>query len=213
MDSDNYEYRDEYVNEDEYDNDQYRDEYDNEDNLDEYKTPDEDYFDKEEKDENDGYDNEDIVGQDDSYIDTGAEWRDFGDGEPSKSRVGQARSLDIDEDLSTIISDERFKKFGQMNKTPEDIFKTLIRDTISKYNVSKDIYEDSLRVMQLINKHNKRLKYRNPQAVVFALLVFTDRNIDKKKLDKIYEEKAKHENMKKIDLLRYAFFIENLRKL
>lgn len=208
MDSDN-EDRDEYFNDDEY---QDRDEYEEDDNLDEYKTPsDEDYFDKEGDDNLDS----DIIAEDDSFIDTGAEWRDFADGGPSKSRVGQARAIDIDEDLGTIIADDKFKRFERISRTPEDIFRSLAMDTISKYNISKDenIYNDALRIMQIINKHNKRLKYRNPRTIVFALLVFTDRKIDKKKLDKVYDEKAKHENMTKIDLLRYAFFIENLRKL
>lgn len=195
----------EYVNEE--DEDYNEDQYEEEQDLDQYKSPGDDI--------NFNEDDENIYAED-SYIDTGAEWRDFSDsGDASKSRVGMARALDIDEDLSTLIEGDKFKKFNQMSRTPEDIFKTIVLDTISSYNISKDenIYDDSMRIMQLINKHNKRLKYRNPKAIVFALLVFSDRKIDKKKLDKVYDEKAKHEHMTKIDLLRYVFFIENLRKL
>lgn len=189
---------------DEYDDDYRQDEYDDED-FGEYKTPtDEDY---------EKYDEDDIVAEDDSRIDTGAEWRDFADGGPSKSRVGMARAADIDEDLGTMVLDKRFQKIERMTRTPEDIFRAIAMDTVNRYGLSKDNYDDALRIMQLINKHNKRLKYKSPRAIVFAILVFTDKKIDKTKLNKIYEEKAKNEHMSKMDLLRYALFIQNLRKL
>lgn len=198
----------EYEREDEFVDD--RDDYgeEDEDDLADYKTPtDEDL-------EALGINHEDeYEAEDDSRIDMGAEWRDFADGGASKSRVGMARAIDIDEDLGTMIVDERFKKMERMARTPEDIFRALAMDTATKYNLSKENYDDAIRVMQLINKHNKRLKYKSPRAIMFALLVFTNTTIDRAKLDKIYNDKAKHENMTKMDLLRYAIFIQTLRKL
>ena len=205
-----YEEYDRYEDELVYDEGDYdKDEYDDEENLDEYKTPTDEDFDALGK----AAESDDFVPEEDYRIDTGAEWRDFSDGGPTKSRVGMARAADIDEDLGTLIVDEKFKKLERMSRTPEDIFRAIAMDTATKYGLGKDVYEDSLRVMQLINKHNKRVKYRNPRAIMFAILVFTNGKIDKKKLDKVYEDKAVHEKMTKIDLLRYAFFIRDLRKL
>jgi hypothetical protein len=189
-----------------------RDDYDSdeEDNLGEYGTPtDEEFKEYGEFDEEDGYIESDEL----SRIDTGAEWRNFEEGY-DKSRVGIAREIDIDEDLGTMIVDERFKKIEQMSRTPEDIFRSSVLKITQDYDLPKGIYEDSLRVMQLINKHKQKLKYKNPAAIVFALLVFeTSGKISRTKLEKVYKNMANKEQMTQVDLLRYAFFIQNLRKM
>lgn len=191
-----------------------KDDYEDEDgdDLDKYKTPtDEDLEILGSKGgKNDDYD----IEEDDGYgkIDTGAEWRDFADDGPSKSRVGMARATDIDEDLSTMVMDDRFNKLERISRTPEDIFRAITMDTVNKYNLSKGHYDDCIRIMQLINKQNKKLKYKNPKAIVFSLLIITDNKIDKSKLDKVYEDKAKHEKMSKLDLLRYCIFVIDLKK-
>lgn len=202
---DDYQYEDQTDEYDEYN------EYNDDDDIDNYKSPtDEDFQDLE---RNDDIDEQEDIMEDDSVIDTGAEWRDFADGGPSKSRVGMARAMDIEEDLGTMINDDRYKKLDRMTKTPEDIFRSIAMDVSLRYKLTKDNYEDGLRIMQLINKHDRKLKYKSPKAIMFAILVFTGDKIDKTKLEKIYKDKASHENMSKIDLLRYAFFIQTLRKL
>lgn len=201
-----------YYEDDFGDDDVYReyDEYDekdyDEDDIGEYKTPtDEDL-------EAYAIEEDEMGIRDDYRIDTGAEWRDF-EGDISKSRVGMARAVDVEDDLGTMIVDDKFKKLERMTRTPDDVFRMIAMDTVTKHGINKEVYDDALRIMQLINKHNKRLKYKSPKAIVLALLVFSGSSIDKNKLEKVYNDKVKQENMTKIDLLRYAMFIQNIRKL
>ena len=197
--------------------DDYFDEEPYEEDIEELDYADEDEYKsmERESDEVDDY----MIAEDISRLDTGAEWRDFRDsGDPSKSRVGMARPTDIDEDLGTMIVDEKFQKIGRMTKTPEDIFRAIVLKTVSTYRLDKWYENEASQVMQLINKHNMRLKYRSPQAIVLALLVFDGEKISKSKLEEVYKEKifvekAKHQVMSKLDLLRYALFIQHLRSL
>lgn len=179
-------------------------EYDDED-IEEYKTPIDD-LEYGGGDEDDGF-----VAEDDSRIDSGAEWRDYGDG-VSKSRVGIARAADIDEDLGTMMVDDKFKKMEQMSRTPEDMFRILARKIKERYNINDGVYDDSLRIMQYLNKQNRKLKFKNPAAIIFALLCIKDNKIVEKSIDEIYEEMAKHEKMNKTDLLRYIFFVQDVLK-
>jgi len=179
-------------------------EYD-EDDIGEYKTPTDDL-------EYGGGDDEDgFTADTDSRIDTGAEWNDYGDA-VSKSRVGIARAADIEEDLGTMMVDEKFKKMEQMSRTPEDIFRMISRKIKERYDIPEGVYDDSLRIMQYINKQNRKLKFKNPAAILFSLLCIKNDMIDKKQLDKVYDEMAKHEKMSKIDLLRYIFFVQDMLK-
>lgn len=178
--------------------------YDDEDDINEYKTPtgDDEYGDVGE--ESDGF----IV--DESRIDMGAEWNDYGDG-ISKSRVGIARAADIDEDLGTMV-DEKFKRMEQISRSPEDMFKILARKIKDKYDLSEGVYDDSLRIMQYTNKQNRKIKFKNPGAIIFALLCIKDNKIIDENIENIYETMAKHERMTKIDLLRYIFYVSDLLK-
>ena len=177
--------------------------YDEDDNLDEYKTPtgDEEYGGGEEEE---GF----IV--EESRIEMGAEWRDYGD-DISKSRVGIARAVDIEEDLGTMI-DEKFKRMEQISRSPEDMFKILARKIKDKYELSEGVYDDSLRIMQYTNKQNRKIKFKNPGAILFALLCIKDNKIIDENIETIYETMAKHERMTKIDLLRYIFYVNDLLK-
>ncbi|MDD4930610.1 MAG: hypothetical protein PHG66_00455 [Candidatus Colwellbacteria bacterium] len=179
-------------------------EYDDED-IEEYKTPVDDL------EYGDGGGDDEFVADTDSRIDTGAEWNDYGDG-ASKSRVGIARAADIDEDIGTMMVDEKFKKMEQMSRTPEDMFRILARKIKERYDISDGVYDDSLRIMQYLNKQNRKLKFKNPAAIIFALLCIKDTKIDNKSIDKIYDEMAKHEKMNKTDLLRYIFFVQDVLK-
>lgn len=151
-------------------------------------------------------------------INMGAEWREFSNDAESrkKSRVGQAREADIEEDFNTMIGGNGKlakiqERIDRQNKSPEDIFKTLVRRTIGKYNLPKGVENDAIRVMQNINKQNRKLKFKSPQAIVFALLVFNEkREIDKKELHKVHKDMAEQEKITLFDLLRYAFFVREL---
>lgn len=180
-------------------------EYADDDDLDEYKTPTDDL-------EYGGEDMDDeFVPDTGGRIDTGAEWNDYGDA-VSKSRVGIARAADIDEDLGTMMVDDKFKKMDQMSRTPEDIFRMLSRKIKERYDLSEGVYDDSLRIMQYLNRQNRKLKFKNPAAILFALLCIKDGKIVDKEIDKIYNEMAKHEKMNKTDLLRYIFFVQDVLK-
>ena len=139
--------------------------YDEDDNLDEYKTPtgDEEYGGGEEEE---GF----IV--EESRIDMGAEWRDYGD-DISKSRVGIARAVDIEEDLGTMI-DEKFKRMEQISRSPEDMFKILARKIKDKYELSEGVYDDSLRIMQYTNKQNRKIKFKNPGANLLRYIFYVN---------------------------------------
>jgi hypothetical protein len=181
-------------------------EYDEDDNIDDYESDDDGDFREEDADVVGGGD--DGFLPDDKYIDQGAEWRDFGDG-ANKSRVGEARPLDIIEDLTTVAGDDRFKKLEQMTKTPEDIFRIMSRNVIAKYrNKLSEYYNEGIRVMQFINARNRKLKFKNPAGILFALYCIKDGEISSGEyIDDVYETMAKNENMTKIDLLRYIFFV------
>lgn len=180
-------------------------EYDDDD-IGEYKTPVDDL-------EYGGGDDEDgfVPDNNDGRIDSGAEWNDYGDG-VSKSRVGIARAADIDEDLGTMMGDEKFKKMEQMSRTPEDMFRILARKIKERYDINDGVYDDSLRIMQYLNKQNRKIKFKNPAAIIFALLCIKDNKIVDKAIGKIYDEMAKHEKMNKTDLLRYIFFVQDVMK-
>ena len=150
-----------------------------------------------------------------SYISMEQEWRDFKDsGDASKSRVGIAHASDVDIGLSTIIEGRKESRLEQMLHTPEDNFRSIAMKTIKKFNLSNEIYTDSLRVMQMINLQNRRLKYISPQLVIFALLIIEEDKITLDLLKKynIFKESNIEEKTKnKIDILRYAFFIKELK--
>lgn len=175
-----------------------------EDDLGEYKSPEEGFYYGEEGEE-------EFVIESGSRIDTGAEWRDYGDG-VSKSRVGMAREMDIDEDLGTMMVDEKFKRMEMMSRTPMDMFRILARKIKEKYNISESVYTDSLRIAQNIEAENRGLKFKNPSAILFALLCMENKVIKAKNVEVIYEEMAKHEKMNKTDLLRYIFFVQEMFK-
>ncbi len=147
-----------------------------------------------------------------------AEWREFsGDQESRKrSRVGMARAVDIEESLGLEIGGggnlaKIQERIDRQNKTPEDIFKTLARKMIEKYHLPKETETDAARVMQRINSRNKKLKFKSPQAIVFALQTFDqDREIDKKKLKEVYETMANDEKISLFDLVRYARFVQDI---
>lgn len=192
-------------------------EYDDDDNLDNYGTPDGDYEDPDE--DRDPYEDdygEEPAEDDGQYIDTGFEGRIFDDTDRNNLRIGIARPVGIDDDLATG-GNEEFKHLENMMKTPEDIFKTISFNTVKKYNLNEELYNDSIRIMQLINLHTKKLKYINPSCIVFSLLLFdrdvkTDKEI-KKKLEDIYSKYSSDENITKIDIIRYYRFIKKLNKL
>ncbi len=149
-------------------------------------------------------------------INLGAEWREF-EGDKSKSRVGAARELDIDEDLRTDIMGggilaQKMKKMERMTRTPEDVFKIILTKTIKDHDLSNKYYNEALRVMQKINRQDKKLRFKNPKAIIFALIVLSEsgKNINKKVLKNVVEEHGMKENINEIDLLRYIFFIEKL---
>jgi hypothetical protein len=147
----------------------------------------------------------------DSYIDTGAEWRDFADGGASKSRVGMARRVDIvDEDLGTFIFDDKYKKLEKISRTPEDIYRVMTLDTVKKYNLPNELVSDSLRIMQYIKQYNKVLKFKSPKLVVLALTVIKENKLDIYSLNKIIE-KVSDEGITKMDIIRYVTFIQGLR--
>jgi len=181
--------------------DEYGHGYDyDDDDMDDYKSPtDEDFADDMDSD----------IIEDDSRIDMGAEWRNYGDG-VDPSRVGMARPTDIDEDLGTMIMDDKFKKMEQMSRTPEDMFRIIGQRIITRYDLSEDLFNEAQRIMQYINRQNRKLKFKNPAAIIFALLCIEDTNIIKDRIDKVYEEKAKHEKMSKSDFVRYLFFVHDL---
>jgi hypothetical protein len=130
-----------------------------------------------------------------------------------RERIGFFQERDIDEVPGTYVDGEKFNKFEIQNRTPEDIFRAIVNDTSRRYDISKQETNDSLRIMQKINSQNRNLKYKNPKAILFAILVFNIRGeIDKRLLERVYEEKAKNEDISKIDLLRYAFFVQEVRK-
>lgn len=173
-------------------------------NLDGYKTPPDNFVFGEEEFQ------DEFIPEVDNRIDFGAEWRDFGDG-VNKSRVGIARAVDIEEDLGTMaMTDEKFGKTEQMSRTPEDIFRVIATRTKLRYDINEGVYDDALRVMQYINRQNRKLRYKNPSAILFALLCINEGEIQKEEIDKIYETMAKHEKMGKVDLLRYIFFVQDI---
>lgn len=172
--------------------------------LDSYKTPPDNFVFGEEEFQ------DEFIPEADNRIDFTAEWRDFGDG-VNKSRVGIARAVDIEEDLGTMaMTDEKFGKTEQMSRTQEDIFRIIATRTKLRYDINEGVYDDSLRIMQYINRQNRKLRYKNPSAILFALLCISDGEIQKEEIDKIYEKMAKHEKMTKVDLLRYIFFVQDI---
>lgn len=156
-------------------------------------------------DEND--DDEIIEGNDGAYISSGPEWRDFGDGEPSKSRVGIARSNDIDEDLSLAYNVD-FKHLEKLNKTPEDIYKYIVLQTIDKYRLDKNLYDTSLKILKILKQKNIKIKYKNPKAILFAIMCVEDKKINMQKLKEL-SDKIIDEKIGSIDLLRYCFLIQD----
>jgi hypothetical protein len=129
-------------------------------------------------------------------------------------RTGFARPSDIDETLGTFVEGEKFNRIELQTRTPEDIFRAIVNETARRYeDITGNEITESLRIMQRINNQDKKLKYKNPKAILFAILVFNIRGeIDRRLLDQVYEKKAKNEDISKIDLLRYAFFIKELRQ-
>ena len=124
-------------------------------------------------------------------------------------RIGFAR--DEEELLGTVTEGLKISKFDIQNRTPEDIFRIILNETIKKYDLSKNEYDEAISVMKKIKEQDKKIKYKNPKAILFALMVFNQRGeIDKSKLNSVYDSKAKNEDISKIDLLRYARFIERL---
>lgn len=175
-----------------------------EDDIEEYKTPTDEL-------EYGGEESDEFVPESESRVDLGPEWNEYGDG-VSKSRVGIARAADIEEDLGTMNVDEKFKKMERMSRTPEDIFRILARKIKERYDISDGVYDDSLRIMQYINKQNRKLKFKNPSAIMFSLLCIREGEIIKDKIDKVYNDMAKNEKMNKSDLLRYIFFVKDVLK-
>lgn len=175
-------------------------------NLDGYKTPPDNFVFGEEEFQ------EEFIPEADNRIDFGAEWRNFSqENGVNKSRVGIARAVDIEEDLGTMaMVDEKFGKTEQMSRTPEDIFRTIATRTKLRYDINEGVYDDALRIMQYINRRNRKLRYKNPSAILFALLCINDKEIQKEEIDTIYEKMAKHEKMSKVDLLRYIFFVQDI---
>lgn len=185
---------------------EYGDERDlDDDDLNEYRTPDD-----EEYIQGDGGDDVDeFVPESDSRIDTGAEWRDYGDG-ISKSRVGIARAIDIDEDLGTMTQHDTFNRLERISRSPEDMFRIIARKTKERYKIQDGIYDDSLRVLQYMRKRGRKVKFKNPSAILFALLCLKDGKIVKGEISSVYEKMARHEKMTETDLVRYIFFVKDV---
>lgn len=157
-------------------------------------------------------------GENISNISLEAEWREFNgdDASRKRSRVGMARDNDIEESLGLEIGGggklaKIQERIDRQNKTPEDIFKTLVRKTIEKYHLPKGLETGAIRVMQKINSKNKKLKFKSPSCIVFALECFNEKNeVDKKKIKKVFDTMADDEKISMFDLLRYAFFVKDL---
>ena len=148
-----------------------------------------------------------------SYIDSGAEWRDFADGGPTKSRVGMARRADLtDEDLGTVIFDDRFKKLERISRTPEDVFRLGVYDAVKRYNLSSDLASDALKLAEYMRTYNRGLRYRNPRLVVLALSVITGGKIDIKGLPGVVKTGGE-DGVTDFDIIRYASFILDLRSI
>ena len=146
-----------------------------------------------------------------SYIDESQDIRHFNDGGKDQRRTGGPRTAGVDESLGTVMLGGN-KKLEQMSRTPEDIFRIIVNNTINQYDLGKDVFDDAMRIMQLINNQKKRLRFKNPKAIVFGSLVLDRNNVDKKKFKSIYIDYARKEGLTKMDLLRYAFFIQRLRE-
>lgn len=177
---------------------------DEEDDLDEYKTP----TDELEYGGFGGGDDDGFIVDEESNIDTTAGRSEYGEG----ARTGMARAVDIDEDLGTMMMDDKFKKMDMMSRTPEDMFRMIARKIKERYEMSDGVYDDSLRIMQYLNKQNRKLKFKNPAAILFALLCIKDGEILDDNIDDVYNNMAKHESMYKTDLLRYIFFVQDVLK-
>ena len=196
-------------NDERYNGEEGSDEYEiDDDNIDDYKTPLDDDLEYKGDEEN----NEDLFMEEPmGKLDTGAEWRDYGDG-ASKSRVGIARASDIDEDLGTIMMDGKFNKLQLMTRTPEDMFRIISRKIKDRYDLTDSTYDDSLRIMQYINTQNRNLKFKSPTGIILSLLCIRDGKILKDKVVEVYTNMAKNENMTEIDLMRYIFFVKDILK-
>ena len=202
----------EYSNDDykEYDEDEEVDDY-GDDNGEEY---DESKYESAEEDEmyryKDDEEDEFIEGNGGAYIDSGAEWRDFRDsGDVSKSRVGMARDTSLDDDLSLAFNID-FKHLELLSKTPEDIYKALCLETISKYGLEKNLYDMALKVLKKLKDRGIRIKYKNPKMIIFSIMSFKNGSIDNELLEKSLSNFSSDDKVKKIDLVRYCFLIEKL---
>lgn len=124
-------------------------------------------------------------------------------------RLGAPRAFGIEEDLSTMEIDG-YRRIDQMSRTNEQIYKILATKAKERLNLNNNILNDTLLIMNKINKKDRGLRYKNPVAIMLALLCINNNKIDKQKLNKIYEQYGKQENMTEADILRYCFFVVDI---
>ena len=131
------------------------------------------------------------------------------------SRVGLARDADIEETFGLEIGGGKLskiqEKISRQSRTPDDIYREIAHNIVSKYNLPKTLETDSIRVLQEINRQNKKLRFKSPAAIIFALQTFDDdKNISKDKIHRVFQDQASKEYMDISDLLRYSFFVGKL---
>lgn len=124
-------------------------------------------------------------------------------------QIGAPRAFGVEEDLSTML-DNKFGRFDRLTRTNEQIYNILAVKAKERLGLSYDVLNDTLRIMNNIKKENRGLRYKNPVAIMLASMCLQNKKIDKNKLNKIYEQYGKLENMTKADILRYCFFLVDI---
>jgi len=205
---------DDYYDETKYESD--------DENQDEFKS-DVEYLYEEEQDEEDEYK--------DYFISQEAEWREFGDDPKSKekSRVGGARL--INQELEELIGMEMKDKIKKILTTPTLNFQASCAVYISKY---KDQFktittEKNLNdLISMITNKIPNIRFKNPKAFVLAICLIkfntkaSKKNINVSidnnqiyykddyitKLNYLYDNISKIDDISRVDILKYAFLIE-----
>jgi hypothetical protein len=145
-----------------------------------------------------------------------AEWRDFSDEAPGgvvKSRVG-ALSYDINAELDlTLIGDNDVlnEKLKKKFKSDKSLFADACYAFYKRYE-GKTGKLDVTRFNNIIGKI-PNIGFKNAKAMVLGYCLIDKKNIKveykgENRLEKLFEEIAENEHIKKADILRYAFLIK-----
>jgi hypothetical protein len=146
-------------------------------------------------------------------IDKGLETRFFQNDPNSflNSRVGMNERIGHDTTLSTIMHGtdkltKRQEAINRMYMNTQEIFSLNFKKACDKYSINIKTVES---IMPLLFKSNY-FEYKNPYGIIFGFLCIKGRDIDIKKLNNVYDKYAVNENITKLDLIRYARFLQSL---